>query len=142
MLSIPLSLRRVGRRAGSSRRLLSLPKGKHRGNRLAKDSLRTIRPALNTCVDCRVTACTANGTPRRTGKEELAATLSNLKLTREIACPCVWQGHIRDQRVVASVHGDDITIGGKRPTVESLIKMISRKYEIKKQVIGRKAAGY
>ena len=32
--------------------------------------------------------------------------------------------------------GDDITIGGERSAVEFLIKMISRKYEIKKQGIG------
>ena len=37
---------------------------------------------------------------------------------------------------MATVHGDDITIGGERSSVEFLIKMISRKYEIKKQVIG------
>ena len=33
---------------------------------------------------------------------------------------------------MATVHGDDITIGGQRSAVESLIKMISKKYEIKK----------
>ena len=33
---------------------------------------------------------------------------------------------------MATVHGDDITIGGERSAV---IKMISRKFEIKKQVI-------
>ena len=37
---------------------------------------------------------------------------------------------------MATVHGDDITIGGQRSAVESLIKMISKKYEIKKQVLG------
>ena len=40
---------------------------------------------------------------------------------------------------MATVHGDDITIGGERSAVEVLIKMISRKYEIKKQVIGEDA---
>ena len=34
------------------------------------------------------------------------------------------------------MHGDDSTIGGERSAVELFIKMISRKYEIKKQVIG------
>ena len=34
------------------------------------------------------------------------------------------------------MHGDNITIGGQRSAVESLIKMISKKYEIKKQVLG------
>ena len=42
---------------------------------------------------------------------------------------------IKGKHIVVSVHGDDITIGGERSTVEFLIKKISRKYEIKKQVI-------
>ena len=46
-------------------------------------------------------------------------------------------GHIKREETVATVHGDDITIGGERSAVEFLIKTISRKYEIKKQVIGR-----
>ena len=37
---------------------------------------------------------------------------------------------------MATVHGDDITIGGQRSAVEFLVKMISKKYEIKKQVLG------
>ena len=37
---------------------------------------------------------------------------------------------------MATVHQDNMTIGGERSVVELLIKMISRKYEIKKQVIG------
>ena len=48
---------------------------------------------------------------------------------------------------MATVHGDDITIGGQRTAVEFLIKMISKKYEIRKQVLGetptsRRAGGY
>ena len=35
-----------------------------------------------------------------------------------------------------TVHGDDITIGGERSAVECLVKMMARRYEIKKQVIG------
>ena len=35
------------------------------------------------------------------------------------------------------MHGDDITIGGERSAVEFLIRMISNKYEIKKQVTGK-----
>ena len=46
--------------------------------------------------------------------EELASTLSDLKLTRGIACPCVWRGCIKGEDIVATVHGDDITIGGER----------------------------
>ena len=37
---------------------------------------------------------------------------------------------------MATVHGDDFTIGGERSAVEFLIKMTSSKYQIKKQVIG------
>ena len=40
---------------------------------------------------------------------------------------------------MATVHGDDITIGGERSAVEFSITKISRKYEIKKQVIGEDA---
>ena len=80
-------------------------------------------------------------------EEELASTLSGLGLTRGSACPCVWRGHIKEERVVATVHGDDITIGGRRTAVEFLIKMISFKYEIRKQARGetqtsRRAAEY
>ena len=66
----------------------------------------------------------------------LASTLSDLKLTRVSACPCVWRICIKGEDVVATVHGDDITLGGERSAVELLIKITSRKYEIKKQVIG------
>ena len=38
---------------------------------------------------------------------------------------------------MATVHGDDVTKGGQRTAVEFLIKMISKKYEIRKQVLGR-----
>ena len=40
---------------------------------------------------------------------------------------------------MATVHGHDTTIGGERSAVEFLIKKVSRKYEIKKQVIGKDA---
>ena len=69
-------------------------------------------------------------------EEELASTLSCLGLTRGSACPCVWRGRIKGEDIVATVHGDDITIGGERSAVESLIKMKNKNYEIKKQVIG------
>ena len=62
-------------------------------------------------------------------EEELASTLSDLKLTRGIAC-------IKEEDIVATVHGDDITIGGERSAVELLIKMTSKRYVIKKQVTG------
>ena len=42
-------------------------------------------------------------------EEELASTLTDLKLTRGIACPCVWRGCIKGEHIVATVHGDDIT---------------------------------
>ena len=51
-------------------------------------------------------------------------------------CPCVWRGHIKGEDIIAIVHGDDITIDGERSAVGSLIRMISNKYEVKKQVIG------
>ena len=44
--------------------------------------------------------------------------------------------HIKGEHVVATVHGYDVTIGGERSAVELLIRTISRKYEIKKQMIG------
>ena len=69
-------------------------------------------------------------------EEELASTLSDMKLTRGIACPCAWRGCIKGEDIVATVHGDNITVGGERSAVELLIKMISKRYEIKKQVIG------
>ena len=59
-------------------------------------------------------------------EEEVASTFSDLKLTRGIACPCVRQGYIKDEHIVATVHGDDITIDGERSAMEFLIKMISR----------------
>ena len=43
------------------------------------------------------------------------------------------------EHIVATVHGDDITICGERSAVELLIKMGSRTYEIKKQVVGEDA---
>ena len=56
-------------------------------------------------------------------EEELASTLSDLKLTR---------GIIKGEDVVATVHGDDITVGGERSAVELLNKMTSKRYEMKK----------
>ena len=64
-------------------------------------------------------------------EEELASTLNGLGLT-----PCVWRGRIKREDAVATVHGDDFTIGGQRTAVEFLIKMISKKYEIKKRALG------
>ena len=54
-----------------------------------------------------------------TWEEELASTLSDLRLTRGIACPCVWQGCIKGEHIVAIVHRE--------------------KYVIKKQVTGEDA---
>ena len=67
---------------------------------------------------------------------EFTSTLSDLKLTRGIACSCVWRGHIKVKDIVATVHGDDITVHGEWSAVELLIKMKPKRYEIKKQVIG------
>ena len=45
------------------------------------------------------------------------AQISDLKLTRGIACPCVWQGCMGN--ISWRVHGDDITIGGE-PSAEKI----------------------
>ena len=84
---------------------------------------------------CGLLRCSLYGTrdAAQNWEEELASTLSGLGLTMGSACPCVWRGRIKGE---ATVHGDDITIGGQRSAVESLIKMISKKYKIKKPVLG------
>ena len=51
-------------------------------------------------------------------EDEFASTLGDLKLTRGMACPRVRQGCIRGKHIVATVHGDDIKIGGDRSVVE------------------------
>ena len=71
-------------------------------------------------------------------EEELASTLSELKLTRGSACPCVWQGCIKGEHVAATVHRDDIIFVGKTTCLGISPKKL-RKYEIKKQVIGEGA---
>ena len=68
-----------------------------------------------------------HATLRKKWEQELAATLSGLKLTRGSACSCVWRGHIKGEDIVATVRGDDITIGGERSAVEFLIRMIKNK---------------
>ena len=87
---------------------------------------------------CGLLRCSLYGTrdAAQNWEEELASTLGDLGLTRGRACPCVWRGRIKGEDIVATVHGDDVTIGGQRSAVEPLIKMISKKYEIKKQVLG------
>ena len=72
----------------------------------------------------------------RDAAQDLASTLRDLKFTRGIACPCVWQGCIKGKHIVATLHGVDITIGGERSVVGFLIKMRSRKFEIKNHEIG------
>ena len=54
------------------------------------------RQVMNSCAVCCNTACTAR---RRNWEEELASTFSDLKLTRGIACPCVWQGCIKGEHL-------------------------------------------
>ena len=48
-------------------------------------------------------------------------------------------GSIKGEHIVATVDGDDITIGGCHAAVECLIKMTTRIFEIKKQVTGEDA---
>ena len=69
-------------------------------------------------------ACMARAAPHEIGDGVLTSTLSDLKLTRGVACPSVRRGHIKGEDVVATVHGDDITIGGERSAVELLIRKI------------------
>ena len=66
-------------------------------------------------------------------EEELASTLSDQKKDERERVPvCVARLH----HIVATVHGDYITVGGERSVVEFFMKMMSRKYEIEEQVIG------
>ena len=92
---------------------------------------------MNTCAGC----CSLYGRrdAAQNWDEELASTLNDVELTRGTTCPCVWQSCIKGEHIVATVNGDDITSGGERSAAEPLIKMISRKYEIKKQVISEDA---
>ena len=60
-------------------------------------------------------------------EEDLASTLSDLKLTRGIACPCVWRGCIKGEDIVATVI---TTVGG------GILRQTSKRYEVKKHVIG------
>ena len=71
---------------------------------------------------CGLLRCSLYGTCDATQnwEEELASTLSGLKLTRGSACPCVWKGHIKGEDTVATVHGADTTIGGDWLAVEFL----------------------
>ena len=48
----------------------------------------------------------------------------------------MWRGCTKGEDIVATVHGDDITVGGERSAAELLIQMISKSYEMKRQVIG------
>ena len=97
------------------------------------------RQVMNTRAGCCNTACTARATLHIIGGQSLHRHSSDLKLTRGMACPCVWQGCIKGKHIVATLHRDDITIGGERSVVEFLVKKILRKYEVKKQVIGEDA---
>ena len=72
-------------------------------------------------------------------EEELTSTLSDLKVDERDRMPMRAGRLHMGKHIVATVHGDDITIGGERSAVEFLIKVISRTYEIKKQVIGEDA---
>ena len=77
---------------------------------------------MNACAGCCDAVCTARVMPHKIGKEELATTIDERKR--------VSRGAHRCNRA------DDITIGGEGSAVEFFIRMISKKYEIKKQVIG------
>ena len=91
---------------------------------------------------CGLLQCSLYGTrdAAQNWKEKFASALSDLKLTRGIACPCMWQGCLTGEHFVSTLHGKDITIGGNDQQWNSSSKMMSRKYEIKKQVIGEDAS--
>ena len=65
-------------------------------------------------ADCCNTALFDTRDAAQKWEEELASTLSDLKLTRRSACPYVWQGRIKSEHV-ATLHGVDNrrrTVGG------------------------------
>ena len=84
---------------------------------------------MNACAGCCDTVCTALATLRKFGDRSWQL----LKLTRGSACSCVRSGHLKGEDVVATVLGDDITVGGERSAVEFLIRMTSKEYQNKKQ---------
>ena len=61
---------------------------------------------------CRLLQHRSYGTrdARQNWEEELASTLSNLKTTRGIMCLYVRIGCIENEDVVATVHGDAVTL--------------------------------
>ena len=64
---------------------------------------------------------------------------SQVEETKDRVPTRVWRGCIKGKHIVTTVHGNPITIGGERSVVKFLIKMKTRKYETKKQVIGEDA---
>ena len=61
---------------------------------------------------CGLLQCSLYGTrdaAQNWEEEELTSMLSDLKLTRGFACPCVWRRCIKGEDIVATVHGDGIT---------------------------------
>ena len=57
---------------------------------------------------CGLLRCRLYGTrdAAQNWEEELASTLSDLKLTKGSACPCVWRDCIMEEDTVATVHGE------------------------------------
>ena len=72
-------------------------------------------------------------------EEELASTLGDLGLTRGRACPCVWRGKAasRGRTSWQQCTATTSQLVGNGRQCSLLIRTISKKYEIKKQVLGR-----
>ena len=76
----------------------------------------------NTCAGCCNTACTARATPHKFGRRRLVSTLSDLN--EGARGPCLWKGCIKGEQIVATLHGEDITIGGEPSVVEFVIENV------------------
>ena len=98
---------------------VALPRLQHEEGCLSNCRPKITSQTTNTCAACCNTACAAHAMPHKNWEEELTSTLIDLKLTRGIACPCVWRGCIKGEDIVATVRGDDITVGGERSAVET-----------------------
>ena len=99
------------------------------------------RQVMNTCAACCNTTCTTHATPAQNwgGGAGIHTQRSQVEETKDRVPTRVWRGCIKGKHIVTTVHGNPITIGGERSVVKFLIKMKTRKYETKKQVIGEDA---
>jgi hypothetical protein len=66
---------------------------------------------------------------------ELSGFLTGYGLVKGRARTGLFSGS--NGEITAAVHGDDITVEGRRSEVEQFVKAVEKKYEIKAQVLGR-----